>query len=95
MQLYESLGLLGVLGLSFWFKSLWGQVSSACLSFAYYLGIYAAINPFKAYLNNVSSLVYYGPLSKLQLVLICIILLLILMAYQFKRPQRSGDYYVR
>lgn len=84
VQLYESLGLVGVLGLSFWFKSLWGQVSSACLSLAFYLGVYAVINPFKAYLNNMSSLVYYGPLSKLQLVLLCIILLLILMAYYFR-----------
>ena len=84
VQLYESFGLLLILRLSYYFKSRWGEISSACLSFASYLALYLLLIPFKAYLNNTSSLVYFGPLSLPQLVFGIVIIALMFIAYRFK-----------
>ena len=70
VQLYECLAALVLLIIFSFSKKRLGEVSSAFFLLGSYLGVYAILNPLRAYLNTPASLVNWGPLSKLQWVLL-------------------------
>ena len=88
VQLYESLGAFALLiGFTLNKKRL-GEVSSAFLLLGSYLGLYAILNPLRAYLNTPSSLVIWWGLSKLQWTLLTLSVGALIIALRYIKTSR-------